>query len=85
MTFAWDAERMGEAPAEARAAIEAVASGLDLALARAGADEVSHKDARDIVTADDVRIEDGIRADLGAAGRLRGRRGGAGRGGVGER
>jgi myo-inositol-1(or 4)-monophosphatase len=65
VTFAWDAGQMGEAPAEARAAIGAVTAALDLALARAGADEVTHKDARDIVTADDVRIEDRIRADLG--------------------
>jgi myo-inositol-1(or 4)-monophosphatase len=66
-TFAWDAERMGEAPAEARAAIEAVAAALDLAVTRAGADDVTHKDERDIVTATDVRIEDRIRADLSEA------------------
>jgi myo-inositol-1(or 4)-monophosphatase len=67
VTFAWGAARMGEAPAEARAAIEAVAAALDLARARTGADEVTHKDARDIVTADDLRIEDRIRGDLGEA------------------
>jgi myo-inositol-1(or 4)-monophosphatase len=67
MTFAWDAGQMGEAPDEARVAIEAVAAALDSALARVGAGEVTHKDARDIVTADDVRIEDRMRADLGEA------------------
>jgi myo-inositol-1(or 4)-monophosphatase len=65
--FAWDANRMGAAPAEAEPAIRAVAEALDLALGRQGADEVSHTDERDIVTATDVRIEDRIRADLSAA------------------
>lgn len=62
--FAWDATAMGEAPAEAEPAIRTVAEALDLAQARGGAGEVTHKDARDIVTATDVCIEDKIRADL---------------------
>jgi len=65
--FAWDAATMGEAPAEAEPAIRTVAEALDLAQARGGASEVTHKDARDIVTATDVRIEDKIRADLRGA------------------
>lgn len=65
--FAWDAELMGEAPAEAGPAIRAVADAFDLARGRTGAGDVSHKDARDIVTATDVRIEDQIRADLSEA------------------
>ena len=65
--FAWDEAAMGEAPAEAGPAIAAVGEALDLALARAGAGDVTHKDARDIVTADDVRIEDLIRERLGDA------------------
>jgi myo-inositol-1(or 4)-monophosphatase len=65
--FAWDAAAMGEPPSEAEPAIRAVGEALELALGRAGADEVTHKDARDIVTATDVRIEDQIRARLGEA------------------
>jgi myo-inositol-1(or 4)-monophosphatase len=65
--FAWDAAAMGEAPTEAEPAIRAVAEALDLALARAGADEVSRKAGRDIVTATDVRVEDHARALLGEA------------------
>jgi myo-inositol-1(or 4)-monophosphatase len=65
--FLWDAAMMGGAPAEAEPAIRAVADALDLARGRAGAGEVSHKDARDIVTATDMRIEDAIRADLSEA------------------
>jgi myo-inositol-1(or 4)-monophosphatase len=65
--YAWNVERMGKPPAEAEPAIRAVAEALDLALARGGAGDVTHKDARDIVTADDVRIEDRIRAGLGEA------------------
>lgn len=63
--FAWDVAVMGEAPAEAEAAIRAVAEGLDLALGRAGADDITTKDGRDIVTATDVLVEDHVRAVLG--------------------
>jgi myo-inositol-1(or 4)-monophosphatase len=63
--FAWDAERMGAPPAEAEPAIRAVAEALDLAVGRSGADEVTSKDGRDIVTATDVRVEDHLRALLG--------------------
>jgi myo-inositol-1(or 4)-monophosphatase len=65
--FVWDAATMGAPPAEAEAAIGAVADALELALRRTGAGEVSHKDIRDIVTATDVRIEDQIRHQLSEA------------------
>ena len=65
--FAWDAAAMGDAPAEAGVAIRAVAEGLDLALRRAGADDITSKDGRDIVTATDVGVEDHLRAVLGDA------------------
>lgn len=65
--FAWDAVAMGAPPAEAEPAIRAVAEALDLAGGRAGADEVTTKAGRDIVTAADVRVEDHIRALVGDA------------------
>jgi myo-inositol-1(or 4)-monophosphatase len=65
--FAWDTAAMGAPPAEAEPAIRAVAEALDLAVGRAGADEVTTKAGRDIVTATDVRVEDGVRAALGDA------------------
>jgi myo-inositol-1(or 4)-monophosphatase len=67
MPFAWDAAAMGEAPEEAGAAIRSVAVGLDLAVARGGAADVTVKEGRDIVTAADVRVEDRMRAVLGEA------------------
>jgi myo-inositol-1(or 4)-monophosphatase len=63
--FAWDAAAMGTAPAEAEPAIRAVGEGLDLALGRGGAADVTVKEGRDIVTAADVRVEDHVRAVLG--------------------
>jgi myo-inositol-1(or 4)-monophosphatase len=42
-------------------AIIAVRRGLDLALSRAGADEITSKGGRDLVTATDVAVEDAIR------------------------
>jgi len=63
--FAWDAAAMGAPPAEAEPAIRAVTEALDLAIGRTGADEVTTKGGRDIVTAADVRVEDGVRALLG--------------------
>lgn len=65
--FAWDAATMGAPPAEAAAAIRAVAEGLELAMGRAGADDITTKDGRDIVTATDVRVEDHVRAVLDEA------------------
>jgi len=65
--FAWDAAAMGAPPAEAESAIRAVAEALDLAVGPSGADEVSVKDGRDIVTGTDVRVEDHVRARLSEA------------------
>ena len=65
--FAWDAAVMGAPAAEAEPAIRAVAEALDLAVGGTGADEVTTKAGRDIVTAADVRVEDHIRALLGDA------------------
>jgi myo-inositol-1(or 4)-monophosphatase len=65
--YAWDAAAMGPPPDGAETAIRAVAEALDLALARTGADEVTTKAGRDIVTATDVRVEDHVRAILGDA------------------
>jgi myo-inositol-1(or 4)-monophosphatase len=67
VTFAWDAAAMGDAPAEAAPAIRAVAKALDLAMGRAGADDITTKDGRDIVTAADVPVEDHVREVLGDA------------------
>jgi myo-inositol-1(or 4)-monophosphatase len=44
-----------------------VAEGLDLASGRGGADDVTVKEGRDIVTAADVRVEDHVRKVLGEA------------------
>jgi myo-inositol-1(or 4)-monophosphatase len=63
--FAWDAATMGEAPAEAAPAIRAVAEGLDQAMGRGGADDVTVKEGRDIVTGADVQVEDHVRTVLG--------------------
>jgi myo-inositol-1(or 4)-monophosphatase len=65
--FAWDAAAMGAPSAEAEVAIRAVAEAFELALGRTGADDVTTKDGRDIVTATDVRVEDHVRAVLGEA------------------
>ncbi|MGH3217855.1 MAG: inositol monophosphatase family protein [Streptosporangiaceae bacterium] len=61
---AWDAGQMGEPPPEAEVAIRAVSDALELALARVGAADVTHKDGRDVVTATDMRIEDQVRGML---------------------
>ena len=52
---------------ETVAAIEAVEGGLVLARARGGADRLTSKGPRDVVTETDVAVEDAIRAVLGAA------------------
>jgi myo-inositol-1(or 4)-monophosphatase len=49
------------------AAIRAVERGLDLARARGGADRITTKGPRDVVTETDVAVEDAIRATLGDA------------------
>jgi myo-inositol-1(or 4)-monophosphatase len=46
---------------ETRVAIDAVEQALALTLARAGADDVTFKGARDLVTATDVAVEDAVR------------------------
>jgi myo-inositol-1(or 4)-monophosphatase len=53
--------------AETEAAVRAVQAGLDLAVSRAGADDISSKGGRDLVTATDVAVEDAVRDVLGKA------------------
>jgi myo-inositol-1(or 4)-monophosphatase len=53
--------------AETEAAVRAAQAGLDLALSRAGADDISSKGGRDLVTATDVAVEDAVRDVLGKA------------------
>ena len=53
---------------ETRAALSAVDAGLRIALARAGADKVTLKGVRDLVTATDVAVEDAVRAALAETG-----------------
>lgn len=49
---------------ETRAALAAVDSGLKLMRRRAGADQITSKGGRDLVTATDVAVEDAVRASL---------------------
>jgi myo-inositol-1(or 4)-monophosphatase len=51
--------------AETLVAVEAVEAALGLARARAGADEVTLKGVRDVVTATDLAAEDAIRRSIG--------------------
>src|SRR2546425_12520327 len=46
---------------ETRVAIDAVEQGLELARRRVGAEDITFKGARDVVTATDVAIEDAVR------------------------
>ena len=50
--------------AETETALEAVRAGLDLARRREGADRITSKGGRDLVTATDVAVEDVVRATL---------------------
>lgn len=50
---------------EALVAVGAVETGLALARARTGADEVQFKGARDLVTATDIAVEDAVRKVIG--------------------
>jgi myo-inositol-1(or 4)-monophosphatase len=50
--------------AEARAALAAVDTALNLIRQRAGADRITSKGGRDLVTATDVAVEDAVRASL---------------------
>ena len=50
--------------AETRAALAAVDAGLKLMRRRAGADQITSKGGRDLVTATDVAVEDAVRASL---------------------
>jgi myo-inositol-1(or 4)-monophosphatase len=52
---------------ETRAALAAVDAALTLMRRRAGADTITSKGGRDLVTATDVAVEDGVRASLRAA------------------
>jgi myo-inositol-1(or 4)-monophosphatase len=52
---------------ETRVAIEAVERGLALALSGVGADDVTSKGGRDLVTATDVAVEDMVREIVGGA------------------
>jgi myo-inositol-1(or 4)-monophosphatase len=52
---------------ETRAALAAVDAGLKLMRRRAGADQITSKGGRDLVTATDVAVEDAVRASLLAA------------------
>jgi myo-inositol-1(or 4)-monophosphatase len=49
---------------ETRAALAAVDAGLELMRRRAGADQITSKGGRDLVTATDVAVEDAVRASL---------------------
>ncbi|MCC7372929.1 MAG: inositol monophosphatase [Chloroflexi bacterium] len=49
---------------ETRAALAAVDAGLKLMRRRAGADQITSKGGRDLVTATDVAVEDAVRASL---------------------
>ena len=53
--------------AETRAALAAVDTALKLIRRRAGADRITSKGGRDLVTATDVAVEDAVRASLLAA------------------
>src|SRR5215212_8086022 len=53
--------------AETRAALAAVDAALQLMKRRAGADQITSKGGRDLVTATDVAVEDAVRASLRAA------------------
>jgi myo-inositol-1(or 4)-monophosphatase len=53
--------------AETEAAVRAVQAGLQLALSRAGADDIRSKGGRDLVTATDVAVEEAVRDVLGRA------------------
>src|SRR5215217_3240712 len=53
--------------AETRAALAAADAGLKLMMRRAGADQITSKGGRDLVTATDVAVEDVVRASLLAA------------------
>lgn len=50
--------------AETRAALAAVDAGLKLMRRRGGADQITSKGGRDLVTATDVAVEDAVRASL---------------------
>jgi myo-inositol-1(or 4)-monophosphatase len=52
---------------ETQAAVRAAQAGLQLALSRAGADDVRSKGGRDLVTAADIAVEEAVRAVLGGA------------------
>ncbi|MGZ8636851.1 MAG: inositol monophosphatase family protein, partial [Actinomycetota bacterium] len=52
---------------ETRVAIEAVERGLELALSRVGAEDITSKGGRDLVTATDVAVEDTVRTIVGDA------------------
>lgn len=52
---------------ETRAAVEAVERGLELALSRVGAEDITSKGGRDLVTATDVAVEDTVRTIVGDA------------------
>ncbi|MGA3219644.1 MAG: inositol monophosphatase [Acidimicrobiales bacterium] len=53
--------------AETEAAVLAAQAGLQLALCRAGAEDIRSKGGRDLVTATDVAVEDAVRDVLGNA------------------
>src|SRR5690606_18780997 len=53
--------------AETRVALEAVDAALALMRRREGADRITSKGGRDLVTATDVAVEDAVRAHLLAA------------------
>ncbi|MBI3429370.1 MAG: inositol monophosphatase [Actinobacteria bacterium] len=65
MSSIWDTRTMGVMRSETAVAISAIEAALNLSHAREGAEDVTHKSERDIVTATDVLIEDRIRAFLG--------------------
>ena len=50
--------------AETRAALAAADAGLKLMMRRAGAEQITSKGGRDLVTATDVAVEDAVRASL---------------------
>jgi myo-inositol-1(or 4)-monophosphatase len=64
------AEQIGAAASfrgETQVAVDAVEQALPITRSRAGADEITYKAARDLVTATDVAIEDAVRKLIGEA------------------
>jgi hypothetical protein len=59
-------ERQAEFRPERVVAIEAAKRGLEVALSRAGAEDIRSKGGRDLVPATDMAVEDAVRSVLSA-------------------